>query len=257
MNTQKNSKRKRVSLTISLQPYEDEPIKLIVDYLFALSEDERCRQVTDILVPALLPYALYEAGNCTLEQLRYLCWRSQNSLDNHTSYMCLTLGVALENLQNQTTLEISSLFKVNTQKDSLYQNKSSTPLILRFQPYEGDSMADVAKYLLLKPKDELNKQVTDVLAPALLPYALYRSANHTSKQLSYLCWLAQESFNKHCYYMRLALGVPEPDYLPQVRETQRTSDSIETDTDVNDKDNDTSIEESKVSFEELNNIFGL
>lgn len=263
MRNQKNSTRKRISLKITFHPYEHEPMKLVVDYLFALSDDERHRQVTNILVPALLPYASYYNLNSTFEHLRCLCWQSQSFLENHLYYMFLTLGLVPENsfLQNQITPEFSQLFKTSTTPNTLYQNKDSTSLILRFQPYEGDPMAEIAKYFLPKPSDEINRQINDILVLALLPYALYSTDDYNFEQLSYLCWRSQESLNKYCHYMRLALGVPEPDSKSQQpSQTLLISDPLHTDTEPHDNDrdiNDTSLEESNMSLEDLNNMFGL
>ena len=254
------NRRKRVSLNISFQPYEGEPIKQVVDYLFALSKNERHKQVANILVPAFLPYAFYHNGNYSFEQLRYLCWRSQESLNNHGYYMRLALGIPEtdSSSQNQITSQTSQSFQTHASNNILYQNKSSIPLILRFQPYEGDSMADIVKYLLSKSKDEINKQVTDILVPALLPYALYKIGNYTREQLSYLCWRSQEFLNNHGYYMRLALGIPEPDSLSKTRETQAISVTQPTDNHVADIDiNDISTQENKASLKDLNSVFGL
>ncbi|BAZ03357.1 hypothetical protein NIES37_73700 (plasmid) [Tolypothrix tenuis PCC 7101] len=96
-------RRKRLSLSLRLQPYEGDPMAEVVDYLNSLPKDEVNRKVADILVAALLPYARYHSGKYTQEQLRFACWEAQDSLNKHGSNMRLALGVEQPQfvLQNQ------------------------------------------------------------------------------------------------------------------------------------------------------------
>ncbi|MHC5675659.1 hypothetical protein [Nostoc sp.] len=87
------TRRKRVSLSLRLQPYEGDPMAEVVDYLNSLPKDEVNRKVADILVATLLPYARYHSGKYTQEQLRFACWEAQDSLNKHGSNMRLALGV--------------------------------------------------------------------------------------------------------------------------------------------------------------------
>lgn len=86
-------RKKRYSLSLRLQPYEGDLMAEVVDYLNGLPKDEMNRKVADILVAALLPYARYESGNYTSEQLRFACWESQDCLNKHGSNMRFALGV--------------------------------------------------------------------------------------------------------------------------------------------------------------------
>jgi hypothetical protein len=86
-------RRKRVSLSLRLQPYSGDPMAEVADYLNSLPKDEVNRKVADILVAALLPYARYKCGNYTPEQLRMSCWEAQDSLNKHGSNMRLAMGV--------------------------------------------------------------------------------------------------------------------------------------------------------------------
>lgn len=85
--------RKRVSLSLRLQPYEGDTMAEVVEYLNSLPKDEVNRKVADILVAALLPYARFVSGNYTSEQLRFACWESQDSLNKHGSNMRLAMSV--------------------------------------------------------------------------------------------------------------------------------------------------------------------
>ena len=86
-------RKKRYSLSLRLQPYEGDLMAEVVDYLNGLPAYEMNRKVADILVAALLPIARYESGNYTQEQLRFVCWESQDCLNKHGSNMRLALGV--------------------------------------------------------------------------------------------------------------------------------------------------------------------
>ncbi|MGI2908565.1 hypothetical protein [Tolypothrix sp. VBCCA 56010] len=86
-------RRKRVSLSLRLQPYSGDPMAEVADYLNSLPKDEVNRKVADILVAALLPIARYKCGEYTTEQLRFACWEAQDSLNKHGSNMRLALGV--------------------------------------------------------------------------------------------------------------------------------------------------------------------
>jgi hypothetical protein len=85
--------RKRVSLSLRLQPYEGDPIAEVTDYLNSLSKDVANRKVADILVAALLPLARYVAGTYTQEQLRFACWESQDAMNKHGTTMRFAMGV--------------------------------------------------------------------------------------------------------------------------------------------------------------------
>ncbi|MCC5653918.1 hypothetical protein LC609_29905 [Nostoc sp. XA013] len=87
------SKKKRKSLSLRLQPYEGDVLAEVVDYLNSLPKDEAQRKVADILVAAFLPVARYSSGNFTPEQIRFACWEAQDSLNKHGSYMRFAMSV--------------------------------------------------------------------------------------------------------------------------------------------------------------------
>jgi hypothetical protein len=85
--------KKRLSLSLRLQPYEGDVLAEVVDYLNSLPKDEAHRKVADILVAAFLPLARYQSGKYTPEQLRFACWEAQDSLNKHGSNLRLALSV--------------------------------------------------------------------------------------------------------------------------------------------------------------------
>lgn len=87
------TKKKRLSLSLRLQPYEGDVLAEVVDYLNSLPKDEAQRKIADILVAAFLPVARYKSGSFTPEQLRFACWEAQDCLSKHGSYMRLAIGV--------------------------------------------------------------------------------------------------------------------------------------------------------------------
>lgn len=86
-------RKKRLSLSLRLQPYEGDVLAEVVDYLNSLPKDEAHRKVADILVAAFLPLARYQSGKYTPEQLRFACWEAQDSLNKHGSNLRLAMGV--------------------------------------------------------------------------------------------------------------------------------------------------------------------
>ena len=56
---------KRTSLSLRLQSTENNPLGEVISYLKSLSGDNMRREVADILIMALLPYARYHDGKCT------------------------------------------------------------------------------------------------------------------------------------------------------------------------------------------------
>jgi hypothetical protein len=91
--------------------------------------------------------------------------------------------------------------------------KKRLSLTMRLQPYEGDVLAEVVNYLNSLPKDEAQRKVADILVAAFLPVARYSSGSFTPEQIRLACWEAQDVLNKHGSYMRLALGVEQPQFV--------------------------------------------
>jgi len=147
--------------------------------------------------------------------------------------------------------------------------KKRLSLTMRLQPYEGDVLAEVVNYLNSLPKDEAQRKVADILVAAFLPVARFKSGNFTPEQIRFACWEAQDSLNKHGSYMRLALGVEQPQFVASqpilaapvvtVNAPAYKSDALESpelDSKATDSIRPASIVQGQASSLELDAIFG-
>ena len=92
-------------------------------------------------------------------------------------------------------------------------SKKRVEMALRLQAYEGDITIQVFEYLKSLPEDERRQRVKNILMAAFLPYALYQQGECDFKRLRYTCWESHSELSKHCSYMRLALGVEQPQFV--------------------------------------------
>lgn len=76
------SKRKRVSLSIRLQPYSGTLLAEVIDWLNSHENDEKNNLIADAVVMAYLPYARADRGVSPIE-IERCCWETQNLLDKH------------------------------------------------------------------------------------------------------------------------------------------------------------------------------
>lgn len=76
------SKRKRVSLSIRLQPYSGTLLAEVIDWLNSHENDEKNNLIADAVVMAYLPYARADKGVSPIE-IERCCWETQNLLDKH------------------------------------------------------------------------------------------------------------------------------------------------------------------------------
>ena len=76
------SKRKRVSLSIRLQPYSGTLLAEVVDWLNSHENDEKNNLIADAVVMAYLPYAR-ASQDVSQTELERCCWETQNMLDKH------------------------------------------------------------------------------------------------------------------------------------------------------------------------------
>ena len=76
------SKRKRVSLSTRLQPYENTLLAEVVDWLNSLERDEKNNLIASAVIMAYLPYAR-ASQNVSKTELERCCWETQNLLDKH------------------------------------------------------------------------------------------------------------------------------------------------------------------------------
>ena len=141
---------KRTSLSLRLQSTENNPLGEVITYLKSLSGDEVRREVADILIMTLLPYARYHNGKCTTSELRSTCWEAQDSLDKHGSNMRFALGVEQSKFLQHSPQQSSPDNSVNLepedeikQEDENISVESSTNSGNKFSYKDLDSVFDV------------------------------------------------------------------------------------------------------------------
>lgn len=76
------SKRKRVSLSLRLQPYEGTLSAEVADWLNSHERDEISRLVADALIMAYLPYAR-ASKQVSKTEIERCCWETQNMMDKY------------------------------------------------------------------------------------------------------------------------------------------------------------------------------
>ena len=87
------SRRKRVSLSIRLQPYEGSLLAEVANWLKQMEKGEANRRVEEALLMAYLPYARAAQGEDEKE-IERCCWETQDRLNNHGFLMRQALRVA-------------------------------------------------------------------------------------------------------------------------------------------------------------------
>lgn len=86
-------KRKRVSLSVRLQPYSETLLAEVVNWLNSVERDEAKRMIEAALIMAYLPYARVDSG-ATSAELERCCWETQDLLDKHGFNLRQALGVS-------------------------------------------------------------------------------------------------------------------------------------------------------------------
>ena len=87
------SRRKRVSLSIRLQPYEGSLLAEVANWLKGMEKGEANRRVEEALLMAYLPYARAAQGEDESE-IERCCWETQDRLNSHGFLMRQALRVA-------------------------------------------------------------------------------------------------------------------------------------------------------------------
>lgn len=75
-------KRKRVSLSVRLQPYSGTLMAEVADWLNSVERDEARKLIEAALIMAYLPYARSNSGASDAE-IERCCWETQDLLDKH------------------------------------------------------------------------------------------------------------------------------------------------------------------------------
>lgn len=114
-------KRKRISLSVRLQPYSGTLMAEVASWLNSLERDEAKRMVEAALVMAYLPYAR-ASGDADAKEIERCCWETQDLLDKHGYNLRQTLQVSQPGWQHH---EPPRTEKAST-KDELVDSRSST-----------------------------------------------------------------------------------------------------------------------------------
>ena len=76
------SKKKRVSLSIRMQPYENTLLAEVINWLNSRENDEKNNLIADAVIMAYLPYAR-ASKKVSPTEIERCCWETQNMLDKH------------------------------------------------------------------------------------------------------------------------------------------------------------------------------
>jgi hypothetical protein len=76
------NKRKRVSLSIRLQPYTGTLLAEVVEWLNSHENDEKNNLIADAVIMAYLPYAR-ASQDASPSEIERCCWETQNMLDKY------------------------------------------------------------------------------------------------------------------------------------------------------------------------------
>jgi hypothetical protein len=76
------NQKKRVSLSIRLQPYTGTLLAEVVEWLNSHENDEKNNLIADAVIMAYLPYAR-ASKDALPSELERCCWETQNMLDKH------------------------------------------------------------------------------------------------------------------------------------------------------------------------------
>ena len=111
------SKRKRVSLSVRLQPYEGTLLAEVASWLNSLEREEASRLISEAIVMAYLPYAR-SSGGAVPEEISRCCWETQDLLDKHGFNLRQALQVSQPQWsKNYISPSTSSVDVVSTPQD--------------------------------------------------------------------------------------------------------------------------------------------
>jgi hypothetical protein len=123
------AKRRRLSLSVRLQPYEGTTLAEVVEWLNSMERDEMSRLLNDALVMAYLPYARKEVGE-TKDEIERCCWETQDRLMNHGFNMRQALRVAQPQFDKGSGMVMPSI--------PVLEQKNNSPTELNESPIEDD-----------------------------------------------------------------------------------------------------------------------
>ena len=120
--------RKRVSLSVRLQPYEGTLLASVASWLNSLERDEAKKMIEAALVMAYLPYARAEEG-ASRDEIERCCWETQDLLDKHGFNLRQALQVSQQDwlaIRNHQTMvrEVTPTNSVSSEPVPLPKKKS-------------------------------------------------------------------------------------------------------------------------------------
>ena len=115
------SKKKRVSLSTRLQPYENTLLAEVVEWLNSHQNDEKNNLIADAVVMAYLPYARASRGVDSTE-IERCCWETQNLLDKHGFNLRQSLQVSQQGWHSTVVPTVVSAHGTTTQSEKEEKN---------------------------------------------------------------------------------------------------------------------------------------
>ncbi len=140
------SKRKRVSLSTRLQPYENTLLAEVVEWLNSLERDEKNNLIADAVIMAYLPYARASKDVAPTE-LERCCWETQNLLDKHGFNMRQSLQISQPQWHSTVMPTVVSTHNSNSQHTA----NNSTP---QLELDEDEDNEELIPKSLIEGEDE-------------------------------------------------------------------------------------------------------
>ncbi len=140
------SKRKRVSLSIRLQPYSGTLLAEVVDWLNSHENDEKNRLIASAVTMAYLPYARASKDVAPTE-LERCCWETQNLLDKHGFNLRQSLQISQPQWHSTVMYPVVSTHNSNSQHTA----NNSTP---QLELNEDEDNEELIPKSLIEGEDE-------------------------------------------------------------------------------------------------------
>jgi hypothetical protein len=138
------SKKKRVSLSTRLQPYENTLLAEVVEWLNEHQNDEKNNLIADAVVMAYLPYARASRGIDSTE-IERCCWETQNMLDKHGFNLRSSLQVSQPQWHSTVVPSVVAQSSLNgryTDSNSNHQLDEDDEELIPKSLIEGDGDGD-------------------------------------------------------------------------------------------------------------------
>jgi hypothetical protein len=144
------SARKRVSLSVRLQPYSDSLLAEVVNWLNSLDKGEANRLIGEALLMAYLPYARAMAGE-DREEIERCCWETTDRLNSHGFMMRQALRVAQPQFTDAyynrpvvDSLYSEAVVKSNRERKTVSKSEPTQPNAMQSRLSEVGSASEVS-----------------------------------------------------------------------------------------------------------------